>query len=307
MVGAETSEPAARSPRAEDAAAATKEVPSMKHARLVAPLMAGALLMTVGCATKKFVREEVGKSEAKLTQDVTRVETNLGQEQTRVTTVATEVKEVRGLATDASKRAEEAAGAAGQAATRAEQADGTAREATARADQAATKADQATARAEDATGKAAQAMTRSDEASGKATQALAKAEETDGRLTRLWTSRNKRNLVETVVIGFGFDRWELDDRAQTALLELAKQIQGKPDLVIDLEGYTDSMGPTPYNVQLSERRAEAVRRFLVEKGVELHRIQSIGLGPSRPAADNKTKQGRDQNRRVAVKVFSPGV
>jgi outer membrane protein OmpA-like peptidoglycan-associated protein len=278
----------------------------MKHARLVAPLIAGTLILTVGCATKKFVREEVSKSETKLTQDVGRVETNLGQETQRVTTVATEVKEVRGLATDAGKRAEEAGGAASQAAAKAEQAGGTAREATARADQATAKADQATARAEDATGKATQAITRADEAAGKAGQAMAKADETDGRLTRLWSSRHKRNLVETVVISFGFDRWELDDRAQTTLLELARQIQGKPDLVIDLEGYTDSMGPTPYNVQLSERRAESVRRFLVEQGVELHRIQSIGLGPSRPAADNKTKQGRDQNRRVAVKVFSPG-
>jgi outer membrane protein OmpA-like peptidoglycan-associated protein len=277
----------------------------MKHARLVAPLVVGALL-TVGCATKKFVQEEVGKSEARLTQDVTRVESKVGEESARVTTVASEVKEVRGIATDAGKRAEEAAGAAGQAAVRAEEAGGTARQATTRADQAATKADQAAARAEGAAGQATQAMARADEASGKAGQALARVDETDGRLTRLWSGRNKRSLVETVVIGFGFDRWELDDRAQTALLELAKQVQGKPDLVIDLEGHTDSTGPTPYNLQLSERRAQAVRRFLVEKGVELHRIQSIGLGPNRPAADNKTKQGRDQNRRVAVRVFASG-
>ena len=271
----------------------------MRQTVFLAPFIAGALLVTVGCATKKFVQEEVKKSETKLAQELGKVESDLGQEKTRVTSVASEVGEVRGIATDATKRAEAASGAAGQAAMRAEEAGGKATQATAKADQAAAKA-------EDATGKATQAIAKADDAAGKAGQAVTKADETDSRLTRLWTGRNKRNLVETVVISFGFDKWELDDKGQTALLELVKQIQGNPNLVIDLEGYTDSMGPTPYNVQLSERRAEAVRRFLVEKGVDLHRVQSIGLGPSRPAADNKTKQGRDQNRRVAVKVFAPG-
>jgi OOP family OmpA-OmpF porin len=264
----------------------------MRQTVFLAPIIAGALLVTVGCATKKFVREEVTKSETKLTKEVGKVESDLGQEKTRVTAVTSEVKEVRGIATDATKRAGDASG-------RAEEAGG-------KATQAAAKADQAAAKAEDATGKSTQAIAKADEAAGKAGQAIAKADETDGRVTRLWTGRNKKNLVETVVISFGFDKWELDDRAQTALLDLVKQIQGNPNLVIDLEGYTDSMGPTPYNVQLSERRAEAVRRFLVEKGVDLHRVQSIGLGPSRPMADNKTKQGRDQNRRVAVKVFAAG-
>lgn len=264
----------------------------MRQTVFLAPFIAGALLVTVGCATKKFVREEVGKSETKLVQEVGKVESDLGQEKTRVTAVASEVKEVRVIATDATKRAGDASG-------RAEEAGG-------KATQAAAKADQAAAKAEDATGKSTQAIAKADEATGKAGQAIAKADETDGRFTRLWTGRNKKNLVETVVISFGFDKWELDDKAQTALLDVVRQIQGNPNLVIDLEGYTDSMGPTPYNVQLSDRRAEAVRRFLVEKGVDLHRVQSIGLGPSRPMADNKTKQGRDQNRRVAVKVFAAG-
>jgi outer membrane protein OmpA-like peptidoglycan-associated protein len=259
-------------------------------------LAVGAVVLTAGCATKGFVREEVRKSETKVEQQVSkveqqasRVEGELSQSEargeTRVKAVANEVTDVRGLASEAGKQAE-------QASRRAEEATG--------------KAGQAMTRAEEAAGAAGQAATRAEEASGKATQALTKAGETDDRLTRLWKSREKRNLVETVVITFGFDKWELDDKAQTALLDLAKQIQQNSGLVVDLEGYTDSMGPTPYNLQLSQRRSEAVRRFLVEQGVDLHRIQSIGLGPSRPVADNKTKEGRDQNRRVAVKLFAPG-
>jgi outer membrane protein OmpA-like peptidoglycan-associated protein len=76
-------------------------------------------------------------------------------------------------------------------------------------------------------------------------------------------------------------------------------------LVVDLEGYTDSTGDAAYNVQLSQRRVEAVRRFLAEKGVEIHRLSSIGLGEARPVANNQTRAGRDQNRRVAIRLFGP--
>ena len=136
-------------------------------------------------------------------------------------------------------------------------------------------------------------------------QALAKAEQTDSRLARLWANRNKRELVKTVVLNFGFANWVLDDRGETTLLGVIKELKENPNLSVDLEGYTDVTGPVPYNVELSQRRVEAVRRFLVEKGVELPRIHAVGLGQVNPVADNKTKEGRRQNRRVALKVFTP--
>ena len=74
---------------------------------------------------------------------------------------------------------------------------------------------------------------------------------------------------------------------------------------MELEGFTDNIGANTYNIGLSQRRAESVRRFLVEKGIGMPRIQSIGLGDIRPVADNKTKQGRDQNRRVSIRVYAP--
>jgi len=150
-----------------------------------------------------------------------------------------------------------------------------------------------------------EARSRAEQSTRMAGQALARAEETDSRQKRLWANRNKRNLVEPMAVTFGFDKWELDDRAQTALLDVVKQLKETPDLVLDIEGYTDTVGPAPYNVQLSQRRVEAVRRFLVEKGVDLPRIQSIGLGSANSVADNKTSRGRAQNRRVAIKLFAP--
>jgi len=132
----------------------------------------------------------------------------------------------------------------------------------------------------------------------RADGAFGKADEVDGRLTRLWSNRNVRDLVETQQVLFGFDKWELNDNAQTALTSLVKEMKENVRLTVDLEGYADPTGSYGYNVGLSQRRVEAVRRFLVEKGVELPRIHLVGLGPI-------TEKGtpNDQKRRVTVKLM----
>ena len=243
---------------------------------VVGGLLGGALLVT-GCATKKFVQEEVAKSQERTGADVGRVDKSLGEERARVDGLQKTLGETRTATEDAAKKAAEASTAASQAATR---------------------ADEASAKATEATG-------RADAAGATAKDALAKATDTDQRLTKLWANRDKRTLTDTVVVQFDFDKWMLDDGAQTRLLALAKQLQEQPQLTIELEGFTDSIGPVPYNIGLSQRSAESVRRFLVEKGVELPRIHSIGMGDIRPVADNKTKQGRDQNRRVSIRLYAP--
>jgi outer membrane protein OmpA-like peptidoglycan-associated protein len=239
-------------------------------------LLGGALLVT-GCATKKFVQEEVAKSQQRVGAEVGRVDRTLAEEKARVEGLQKGLGETRAATEDAARKASEASALASQAASR--------------ADEASTKASDAAARA--------------DAAGATAKEALGKATETDQRLTRLWASKDKRTLTETLQVKFAFDKWVLDDGAQTRLLALAKQLQEQSKLSVELEGYTDSTGASAYNIQLSQRRAEAVRRFLVEQGVELPRIHSIGLGDIRPVADNKTKQGRDQNRRVMLRLYAP--
>ncbi len=247
----------------------------MAWRKVIGGLLGGALIVT-GCATKKFVQEEVAKSQERVGSEVGRVDKSLGDEKARVDGLQKELGETR---------------AATEAATR------KVSEATAVATQAASRADEASAKATDA-------ATRADAAGATAKEALGKATETDQRLTKLWASRDKRTLTETLVVQFDFDKWVLDDGAQTRLLALVKQLQDQPQLSVELEGYTDNIGASAYNIGLSQRRAEAVRRFLVEKGVELPRIHSIGLGDIRPVADNKTKQGRDQNRRVSIRLYA---
>ena len=153
------------------------------------------------------------------------------------------------------------------------------------------RADGAWTRAEDAS-------TRAVGAQGRADTAFARADEVDGRLTRLWSTRTKRDLVEAVQVHFGFNRWDLNDTAQTALVALVRELRENPRLSVDLEGYADPRGSYEYNVALSQRRVEAVRRHLVEQGIELPRIHSVGLGP---IADKGVPD--EKKRRVTVRLM----
>lgn len=144
------------------------------------------------------------------------------------------------------------------------------------------------------------AQGQAEAAMGRANVAFTKAEDVDGRLTRLWANRRARTVAETVNVQFGFNRWDVNDSAQTTLQSLVKELKGNPKLTVDLQGYTDSVGRREYNVQLSQRRVEAVRRYLVEQGVELWRINWIGLGP---LSGNENRQERAKNRRVTVTLM----
>lgn len=82
-------------------------------------------------------------------------------------------------------------------------------------------------------------------------------------------------------------------------------IKGNPDANITVEGHTDSQGQRQYNMDLGAKRAEAVRGQLVSRGVATDRIKAVGIGPDRPVADNKTAEGRANNRRVEI-IVEPG-
>ena len=72
--------------------------------------------------------------------------------------------------------------------------------------------------------------------------------------------------------------------------------------LIHVEGHTDRIGTQEYNQKLSERRADAVKAYLVSKGVEKNRVYTEGKGEKQPVADNKTKEGKAKNRRVEIEV-----
>jgi OOP family OmpA-OmpF porin len=79
-----------------------------------------------------------------------------------------------------------------------------------------------------------------------------------------------------------------------------KVLKRNPDLKIEIQGHTDSIGSEAYNKGLSERRAKAVMRYFAEKGVNVSRMKAVAYGLTRPIATNKTREGRAQNRRVEL-------
>jgi OOP family OmpA-OmpF porin len=106
---------------------------------------------------------------------------------------------------------------------------------------------------------------------------------------------------------FEFDSEALTAETRGMLDGLVSELRTRPaDIVagtkIAVEGYTDSVGSDAYNQGLSERRAQSVRQYLVDKGLSPSMVVASGSGESNPVASNDTAEGRSQNRRVVIKA-----
>ena len=141
-------------------------------------------------------------------------------------------------------------------------------------------------------GAAAGAQSRADEA-------VQKADGVNSRLTRLLSNRFNQKVSDSLEVYFSPDSIELSDAAQTALLVVVKEMQAHPTLTVELGGYTDPRGALDYNYGLSQRRVDAVRRFLIDKGVQLARIQAASLGPITDSNIPDIKK-----RRVTVRMMA---
>lgn len=101
---------------------------------------------------------------------------------------------------------------------------------------------------------------------------------------------------------FDFDKSVLKKEGKAKLDDLVQKVKGINLEVIIAVGHTDSIGTDAYNQKLSVRRSEAVKAYLVSKGIEKNRVYTEGKGEKQPVADNKTKEGRAKNRRVEIEV-----
>jgi outer membrane protein OmpA-like peptidoglycan-associated protein len=107
----------------------------------------------------------------------------------------------------------------------------------------------------------------------------------------------KVNMADVL---FAFGKFDLRPSAREALAKLSGIVIGHPGLKLSVEGYTDIIGSDEVNQTLSEKRAGAVRDYLVQQGVDPDSIRSTGFGKSNPVASNDTNEGRQQNRRVEI-------
>ncbi|MGH8506386.1 MAG: OmpA family protein [Stenotrophobium sp.] len=114
-------------------------------------------------------------------------------------------------------------------------------------------------------------------------------------------------VQQTVIlrgVNFEFNSDSLTAPSRETLDEVAAALNGQPELNVEINGYTDSVGAASYNQKLSKKRAEAVRSYLIGKGIKGDKLVAKGFGKEHPVASNKTAEGRTENRRVEFVVLN---
>jgi len=138
------------------------------------------------------------------------------------------------------------------------------------------------------------------DAKGRADQAMNAANNVNNRVSNLdvW------KVDETDSVLFKLGSSKLSDDGRATLDQLVSKMRDTTGYLIEIQGFTDSTGGPEMNRRLSEARAKAVYDYLAEHDVPIHKMQIVGLGEAKPVAENTTRDGRKQNRRVEIKLLS---
>ena len=144
---------------------------------------------------------------------------------------------------------------------------------------------------------------KADASEERAAASEQKAQQANEALDRLAAKADERGLVITLSgsVLFRSNGTDLLPAALRRLDEVASVLVAQGETAV-VEGYTDSKGSPSSNVDLSQRRAEAVRRYLVSRGCPTDHLVARGMGPDRPVADNASGEGRANNRRVEIVI-----
>jgi len=153
-----------------------------------------------------------------------------------------------------------------------------------------------------------QAQQQTQQAQQQAQQAIQEKEQMRARLREqlnqvLQTRDTARGLIVSMPdVLFDFNKYTLKSEARERLAKISGIVEAYPGLKLQVEGHTDSIGSDEYNVQLSEKRADSVRAYLISNGVRPDSVSAQGFGKADPVADNSTASGRKLNRRVDMVV-----
>jgi len=143
-------------------------------------------------------------------------------------------------------------------------------------------------------------------AKGAAVDAKAAKERAEAVLKRVEGLKIMKEVVlKSSDVRFNFDKWELTKEQEEVLGKLALELKDKPYSIIVIAGHTDNVGSEKYNLNLGRSRAEATASYLATKsGIDSSRMIVLTFGESVPVASNNTKEGREQNRRVEITVYT---
>ena len=223
-----------------------------KRITVVLALSLLVVLSSAACATKKYARNRINERVTPLEQRTGELEESSRRNTQDISTLSTDINDVRG-----------------------------------RADRAQSQADAA--------------LTRAD-------QAGARAGTVEGAVSDLRTNLDKYSLQNTATVNFKFDSYGLTPEATESLDQLAAQIKDRQNFILEIQGFADATGKDTYNNQLTQKRADAVRRYLAEQhDIPLFRMHILGFGEVRAVADNNTRAGRAQNRRVEIRLLTRNV
>lgn len=162
---------------------------------------------------------------------------------------------------------------------------------------------EATAARQDANAQAQQAAAVRQQASAQAAAANERIRQLETQLRQIEARQTERGLLVTLGdVLFESGQADLLPTAEPRLDDLAAFLRENPDRKLLVEGYTDAVGNDRYNMDLSQRRADSVRRALVLRGVDPARINTRGYGENFAIADNESPEGRALNRRVEVMI-----
>jgi outer membrane protein OmpA-like peptidoglycan-associated protein len=165
----------------------------------------------------------------------------------------------------------------------------------------------ARAQAELASSQAQEAAAQAQEAAAQASEAEAERDRFHDELASLQAQQSARGTVITLKdMVFATGQAELQPGAERTLDTLASALKDAPQRAVAIEGFTDSTGDAAFNQALSERRADAVRDALQQRGIDSSRIVARGYGEQFPVATNATAAGRQLNRRVEIIVSDAG-
>lgn len=247
-------------------------------------VLMGAVLISTGCATKKYVRDQVGPAEQRASELAnTLAKKNADAIAQLEEKTSKETSRVEERAMTAENKATAAAGAA---------------------EQAQHAADQANQLAQNARQLGEQNQSRLSE------------------VANFLENSDKYKLISSETVLFGFDKAMLTPEGREKLDAIVHNAMGMNRFVVEVEGFTDRTGPRDYNLALSRRRADVVVRYLVGKNIPLRRIHMLGLGeeemangtmtamvgtaPGETQAAQQPVRGREA-RRVEVKIWVPEV
>jgi len=224
---------------------------------------------SVGCATKKHVREAIAP-----------VQTQANQTQAQLGTLQKQTDEYK---------------------AKTDQSIGDLDRQVATADEKATDAGK---KAAEAAASAAQANSAAAAAAQQAQTANTLAQQTGTKLDTTIQNLDNYKLISTAPIYFKFGQSRLTKEEQAKLDDAIQKLSSMKGYVVEVEGFADKTGDLAYNRELSRKRADAVVHYLaVEHSIPLRSIRELGVGSDFPDANNKTRDDRKENRRVDVKIY----